>query len=115
VPVVAESDQIHVSVLHPDAGDGRVAEREVNGASGRQAEQAALQFVERAPWIPSYNIEYFVGLDGISVSMILLTVLLCPICVLASWGIERALKGYFALFLLLDASILGGLGRYAGG
>lgn len=67
----------------------------------------ALQFVDRVPWIPSYNIEYFVGVDGISISMVLLTVLLCPLCMVASWGIERAVKGYFALFLLLDAAMVG--------
>jgi NADH-quinone oxidoreductase subunit M len=39
--------------------------------------------------------------------MVLLTVLLCPICIVASWGIERAVKGYFALFLLLDTAMVG--------
>ena len=63
-----------------------------------------LQFVVHDRWIESYNIYYFVGVDGISISMVLLTVFLCPICILASWGIERAVKGYFALFLLLDAA-----------
>jgi NADH-quinone oxidoreductase subunit M len=66
-----------------------------------------LQFVVKVPWIASYNIEYFVGVDGISISMVLLTVFLCPICILASWGIERAVKGYFVLFLLLDAAMVG--------
>jgi len=66
-----------------------------------------LQFIVKVPWIASYNIEYFVGVDGISISMVLLTVFLCPICILASWGIERAVKGYFALFLLLDAAMVG--------
>src|SRR5229473_7910748 len=66
-----------------------------------------LQFVVKIPWIASYNIEYFVGVDGISISMVLLTVFLCPICILASWGIERAVKGYFALFLLLDTAMVG--------
>ncbi|MGH7965470.1 MAG: complex I subunit 4 family protein [Candidatus Binatia bacterium] len=66
-----------------------------------------LQFVAHVPWIPSYNINYFVGIDGVSISMVLLTVLLCPICIVASWGIERAPKGYFALFLLLDAAMVG--------
>ena len=66
-----------------------------------------LQFVVKVPWIASYNIEYFVGVDGISISMVLLTAFLCPICILASWGIERAVKGYFALFLLLDAAMVG--------
>ena len=66
-----------------------------------------FQYVVRAPWIASYNIDYFVGIDGISISMVLLTVLLCPICILASWGINKAVKGYFALFLLLDVGMTG--------
>src|SRR6266481_1918241 len=67
----------------------------------------AFQYVQHAPWIESYNITYFVGVDGISVSMVLLTVLLCPICILASWGIDKGIKGYFALFLLLDGAMVG--------
>jgi NADH-quinone oxidoreductase subunit M len=67
----------------------------------------AFQYVERAPWIPSYNITYFMGIDGISISMVLLTALLCPICILASWGIDKGIKGYFALFLLLDTGMMG--------
>src|SRR5881397_4319357 len=47
------------------------------------------------------------GVNGISVSMVLLTALLCPICVLASWGIDKGIKGYFALFLLLDTGMMG--------
>ncbi|TMA75232.1 MAG: NADH-quinone oxidoreductase subunit M [Deltaproteobacteria bacterium] len=68
---------------------------------------SAFQFTQHAPWIESYNINYFVGVDGISVSMVLLTVLLCPICILASWGIDKGIKGYFALFLLLDGAMVG--------
>jgi NADH-quinone oxidoreductase subunit M len=66
-----------------------------------------LQFVERFPWIPAYNIDYFVGIDGISISMVLLTALLCFLCIFASWGIEKGVKGYFALFLLLDTGMMG--------
>jgi len=67
----------------------------------------AFQYVTRVPWIPSYNILYFVGVDGISIAMVLLTALLCPLCILASWGIDRGVKGYFALFLLLDTGMTG--------
>ncbi len=66
-----------------------------------------LQFEERFSWIPAYNIEYFVAVDGISISMVLLTALLCFICIFASWGIDKAVKGYFALFLLLDTGMMG--------
>jgi NADH-quinone oxidoreductase subunit M len=66
-----------------------------------------LQFVVKVPWIASYNIDYFVGVDGVSVSMVLLTALLSFLCVPASFGIEKGVKGYFALFLLLDAGMMG--------
>jgi NADH-quinone oxidoreductase subunit M len=69
--------------------------------------KAGFQFVEHAQWIPSFNIEYFVGVDGISITMVLLTALLSFLCMFASWGIEKAVKGYFALFLLLDAAMMG--------
>jgi NADH-quinone oxidoreductase subunit M len=69
--------------------------------------QAGFQFVEHYPWISSYNIEYFVGVDGVSITMVLLTALLSFLCMFASWGIDKAVKGYFALFLLLDAAMMG--------
>jgi NADH-quinone oxidoreductase subunit M len=67
----------------------------------------SFQWVDRMPWIASYDIEYFVGVDGLSIAMVLLTALLCPICVLASWGIDKGVKGYFALFLMLETGMLG--------
>jgi len=66
-----------------------------------------FQFQEQYAWIPAYNIDYFVGVDGVSISMVLLTALLCFICIFASWGIDKAVKGYFALFLLLDTGMMG--------
>ncbi|MGH7931320.1 MAG: complex I subunit 4 family protein, partial [Candidatus Binatia bacterium] len=69
--------------------------------------QVGLQFVEKYQWIPAYNISYYMGVDGLSISMILLTALLCFLCIFASWGIDKAVKGYFALFLLLDAGMMG--------
>src|SRR5499425_1451065 len=69
--------------------------------------QAGFQFKEQWAWIPAYNIQYFVGVDGVSISMVLLTALLCFLCIFASWGIEKAVKGYFALFLLLDTGMMG--------
>ncbi len=66
-----------------------------------------LQFLMRRPWIPAFNIEFFMGVDGVSITMVLLTALLCTICILASWGIDKGVKGYFALFLLLDTGMMG--------
>src|SRR5215467_288923 len=69
--------------------------------------EVGFQFQEHYKWIPSFNIEYYVGVDGISITMVLLTALLSFLCMFASWGIEKAVKGYFALFLLLDAAMMG--------
>ena len=58
-------------------------------------------------WIKQFNIHYSLGVDGISLPMILLTSLLFAICVLSSWTIKKQVKGYFALFLFLQSSIFG--------
>ncbi|MFQ5706053.1 MAG: NuoM family protein [bacterium] len=67
----------------------------------------SFQFIEHYKWIPSFNIEYFMGIDGLSIPMVLLTALLSFICIFASWGIDRGVKGYFAMFLLLDTGMMG--------
>jgi NADH-quinone oxidoreductase subunit M len=73
-----------------------------------------FQFVERVPWINAFlpsvgdlKIEYFVGIDGISVTMVLLTALVCFVASFSSWNISKAAKGYFAMYLLLDAGMMG--------
>lgn len=70
-------------------------------------DQVSFQFVEQFDWIKSFNIQYFLGIDGISMPMVLLTALLCFLCIPASFGIEKGVKGYFALFLLLDTGMMG--------
>src|SRR5437867_8680181 len=50
---------------------------------------AGFQFVQQAPWIDAFRIQYFVGVDGISITMVVLTALLCFICMIASFGIDR--------------------------
>ena len=67
----------------------------------------AMQFMERAEWIPSFNIAYILGVDGLSLPMAILTGLLCFLGIFVSWNINKAVKGYFALFLLLDTGIMG--------
>ena len=63
--------------------------------------------VYRGAWIPYFHVQYFLGLDGISMSLVLLTGLISLLACLASWGIDRAVKGYFSLFLLLLSSMMG--------
>lgn len=66
-----------------------------------------MQFVERADWIPSLGIQYFIGVDGISITMILLTLIIGVMATLASWRISFHQRGYFAMFLLLETAMLG--------
>ena len=69
---------------------------------------AGTQYFVNVPWIDTFNINYYIGIDGLSVTLLLLTALLGPICVLASWrNIEKGLKAYMALFLLLETGMLG--------
>ncbi len=69
---------------------------------------AGTQFDVRINWIEKFHIEYYVGIDGLSVTLLLLTALLGPICVLASWrNIKKGIKAYMALFLLLETGMLG--------
>ncbi len=66
---------------------------------------ASLQFVEKYPWIERFGISYFLGIDGISLWLIVLTNFLTPIIILASWNsIEKRVKGFhIALFALQTA------------
>jgi NADH-quinone oxidoreductase subunit M len=65
------------------------------------------QFIERAVWIRSLNVEYFIGIDGISITMVLLTALISFVGVIASWSVNKQLKGYFAMYCLLVTGMMG--------
>jgi NADH-quinone oxidoreductase subunit M len=74
----------------------------------------AYQFIEKVNWINFslgslgwFNVDYFVGIDGISLSMLALSVVVLFLAVIASWKIEKKVRGYFALFLLLNTSVIG--------
>ena len=68
---------------------------------------ADYQLVERVDWIRTIRAEYYVGIDGLSLSLVWLTTLLLFIAVPASFSVERAGKAYYALLLLLEVGILG--------
>jgi NADH-quinone oxidoreductase subunit M len=65
------------------------------------------QFIEHGVWIRSLNVEYFVGIDGISVSMVFLTALISWVGALASFSVTEQLKGYFAMYCLLVTGMFG--------
>lgn len=75
---------------------------------GYDAASPALQFVEKHMWIERFGIQYFLGLDGISLWLVLLTTFLTPIIILASWtSIDKKAKGFHACLFLLQTAMIG--------
>ncbi|MBI3440430.1 MAG: NADH-quinone oxidoreductase subunit M [Proteobacteria bacterium] len=75
---------------------------------GFDQSSADFQMVEKYDWLPGFNIAYKMGVDGISVFFILLSTLLTPICILASWeSIQKRIREYMIAFLLLETMMLG--------
>ena len=67
-----------------------------------------FQFGEKLPWIPSYNINYVLGVDGISIMLIVLTALIAPLCVLCSWkAIDKRVKEFMVCILLMETAMIG--------
>src|SRR5690242_9562715 len=75
----------------------------------------SFQFIERVPWIRiaglgifgNVSIDYFMGIDGLSVTMVLLTSLISFVGAIASFSIQKQHKGYFLMYLLLVTGMMG--------
>lgn len=84
-------------------------------SAGGIFEESSFQFIEKfrwieitgLSWIGTVKIDYFMGIDGLSTPMVLLTALISFIATISSWNIKHSIKGYFALFLLLDTGMMG--------
>lgn len=75
---------------------------------GFDATMGGFQFVENVSWWPTLNLNYHLGIDGISLWLVLLSTFLMPICILCSWnGIENRVKEYLMSFLLLETMMIG--------
>ncbi|MCC7537135.1 MAG: NADH-quinone oxidoreductase subunit M [Deltaproteobacteria bacterium] len=74
---------------------------------GRADGNEGFQFVEHATWIRSLHVEYYMGVDGVSIAMVILTSLISFIGVFASAAIEKQQKGYYAMYLLLATGMFG--------
>ncbi|MFA7419463.1 MAG: NADH-quinone oxidoreductase subunit M [Melioribacteraceae bacterium] len=78
-------------------------------------DEKSFQFIEKFRWINitgitwlgTVKIDYFLGLDGLSMPMVLLTAIISFIACISSWTITKSVKGFFALFLLLDTGMMG--------
>jgi len=68
---------------------------------------AGMQFQEKFSWIQSLNVNYHLGIDGISVLLVLLTALISFLAVFASWNVKKMVKGYFTMYLLLHVGMMG--------
>ena len=76
--------------------------------AGFDAASSEFQFVERRSWIPAFGIDYYIGVDGISLLLVVLTAFLTPIALLSSWGsIERKVKEFSIFMLALEAAMIG--------
>jgi NADH-quinone oxidoreductase subunit M len=70
--------------------------------------EAGFQFVETLPWLPDWGISYRMGVDGISVLFVMLSTVLTPICILASWeAITTRVREYMLAFLILETMMVG--------
>ncbi len=86
-----------------------------NYSAGGIYDEKSFQFIEKFKWINisglswlgTIKVDYFMGVDGLSTPMVLLTAIISFIATLSSWTINKSVKGYFALFLLLDAGMMG--------
>lgn len=80
-------------------------------AFGFDRSDAGLQFVEKRQWIPAFGINYAVGIDGIALVLILMSVILAPIVVLAGWneatGGRWSVKTFYILILILETMMIG--------
>ncbi len=76
--------------------------------TGYLATQTGFQFIEHCSWIPSLKIDYHLGVDGISVLLILLTTLITPLCVACSWKyISKRVKEFMVCLLVMEAAMIG--------
>jgi NADH-quinone oxidoreductase subunit M len=76
--------------------------------AGFDPAETAFQFVEYAPWLPQFGANYFAGIDGISLLLILLTTFLMPLVLLGSWNdIKKSLKSYIFFMLFLETGMIG--------
>jgi NADH-quinone oxidoreductase subunit M len=76
--------------------------------TGFDSSTAAMQFVERLPWIGTLGAEYALGIDGIALPLILLTTFMTLVVVVAGWGaVEKKVAGYYAAFLIMEGLMNG--------
>jgi len=100
-----QMNQFHNGATHDEASLNGRAEHLDGAAVGDVP--PANDWLARVSWIPRFGINYYLGLDGISMALILLTTVVSFISMIASWKIDRYVRGYCMLFLLLETGMIG--------
>ena len=75
--------------------------------TGLDMANAGMQFVEQRAWIPAYDIQYHLGVDGISVALIGLTTLTTALVLIGAWGVDKRVSQYYATMLILEGVMIG--------
>ena len=102
----SQSDRETRSMYHPDTRlDSRADEALARTATNRSFHSDDL--IVRRPWVSKFDVDYALGVDGISLAMVLLTALVTFFALIASWKIEENLRGYLILILVLESGVLG--------
>jgi NADH-quinone oxidoreductase subunit M len=91
--------------FRPDAGATAAYAYNAQGDAGTSF--GVVQLVAEADWIPSFNVKYRVGVDGLSLALVLLSTFIFALAVVASWNVGQMTKGYLAMLLFLETGILG--------
>ena len=71
------------------------------------AADGGIQMAVSIPWVPTWNINYQLGVDGLSLPLVLLTSLISMLSMMASWSVKEKVRGFLMLFLLLETGMLG--------
>jgi len=103
----------HVYAFHNMGGSegllsARAAKARIDAAGVPEAShKLTSDWISIYPWISRFNIEYYLGIDGISLPLVLLTTALSFLAMIASWKIDKYVRGYCILFLLLETGMVG--------
>ncbi len=102
----SQSDRATRSLYHPGTRlDNRADEALARTATNRSFLSDDL--VVRRPWVSKFDVDYALGVDGISLALVILTALVTFFAIIASWKIEENLRGYLILLLVLESGVLG--------
>lgn len=102
------SDRSVSSMYHPDSTlEARVEAQQALTARPIPGPFLSIDLVTIRPWISQFNVNYALGVDGLSLLMVILTALVTMLAVAASWKIDDRVKGYLILILTLESGVLG--------